>query len=499
MKEKLNRLKQVLGEIHDLDTALAVLEWDHQVYMPQAGAEGRAHQCSTISRLAHEKFVSDEIGELLESLTEYQETLPPDSDDYCLIKATKRDYERQTKVPASFVAEFSKVTSIAHHEWEKARAKSDFSIFCPHLEKIFELRRQYSGFFAPYDHIYDPLLDEFEPGLKTRDVIAIFEELRPLQVELIQRIAEKEQPDDSFLHQNFDCDRQWDFGVAASKAIGYDWSRGRQDKAAHPFTTTFSLNDVRITTRVFPDYLPSALFSTLHESGHAIYEQNVSPSLDRTPLGTGASLAIHESQSRMWENLVGSSREFWNFFYPQLQKTFPQLSGVTADSFYRGINKVQPSLIRVEADEATYNLHIMLRLELEIAALEQRIAVKDMPKMWNARMQEYLGICPDNDANGILQDVHWAGGAIGYFPTYALGNLISAQIWECVAADIPDLPDRISRGDFKSLRDWLVDKIYRHGAKFEPQELVRQVTGSTISPEPYMRYLEKKYGEIYAL
>jgi carboxypeptidase Taq len=382
----------------------------------------------------------------------------------------------------------------------EARQKSDFSIFQPHLEKIVELRRRYAAFFPGVDHPYDALLDDFEPGMKTEDVKAIFTALRPQQVELIQAIAGRPQVDDSFLHQSFDEKKQWDFGVEVITKFGYDWKRGRQDKAAHPFTQSAGINDVRITTRVYPDFLNPALFGTMHECGHALYAFGSSPALDRTGLDGGASLAVHESQSRMWENLVGRSLPFWQHFYPRLQEVFPsQLSGVPLEKFYQGINKVQPSLIRVEADEATYNLHIMLRLEIEIAVIEGVLAVKDLPGVWNSRMQEYLGITPPNDAQGVLQDIHWSFGGFGYFSTYALGNLVSAQLWEKINQEIPNLSDQVRLGKFETLLGWLREKIHVSGRKFEPQELVQKVTGSRIDPAPYMRYLIKKYSEIYGL
>jgi carboxypeptidase Taq len=302
------------------------------------------------------------------------------------------------------------------------------------------------------------------------------------------------------LHQPYDEEKQWNFGVEVATKFGYDWSRGRQDRAPHPFTTTFSIDDVRITTRFMSDFFNSAFFSTAHETGHALYEMGVSKSLARTPMADGASLGVHESQSRMWENLVGRSRPFWEGFYPRLQQYFPaQLGNVSLEAFYRGINKVEPNLIRVESDEATYNLHIMLRLEIEIGLMEGSMEVKDLPEIWNTRMQEYLGLTPPNDAQGVLQDIHWSNGYIGYFSTYALGNLISLQLWEKINADIPDLDDRIRRGDFSALLGWLREKIHRHGAKFEPQELVQRVTGSKIDPAPYVRYLRAKFGEIYGL
>ncbi len=497
---KLKRLKELVGEVWDLHMAAAVLSWDQETYMPPRGASARGQQLSTISRLAHIKATDEEIGRLLDDLAPLAAQWDPDSDEARLVKVTRREYEKYTKVPADFVAEESRVTSEALMAWREAKAKADFSLFEPHLARIVALKKQYAEFFAPYDHIYDPLLDDFEPGLKTADVQRIFDALRPQQVALVQAIAQRPQPDDRFLHQPFDVQKQWDFGVEVITAFGFDWTRGRQDKSAHPFTTAFSVDDVRITTRLEPDFLSTGLFGTMHECGHALYELGVAPELERTPLGHGASLAIHESQSRLWENLVGRSRAFWEHFYPRLQDTFPtQLGNVDLETFYRGINRVNPSLIRTEADEATYNLHIMLRLELEIGLLEGTIAVKDLPEVWRAKMKEYLGVTPSNDAEGVLQDIHWSMGSIGYFSTYALGNLISAQWWQKMEEDIPDLEAQIRRGEFGELLGWLKEHIHRHGAKFEPQELVQRVVGTGIDPEPYMRYLWAKYGEIYGL
>jgi carboxypeptidase Taq len=319
-------------------------------------------------------------------------------------------------------------------------------------------------------------------------------------VELIRAIAAKPQVEDAFLRLTYDEQAQWDFGVEVVTRFGYDWKRGRQDKAPHPFTTNFSINDVRITTRFDPNNGASALFSTMHEAGHAMYEQGSHPAFERTPLAGGTSLAVHESQSRMWENLVGRSLPFWEYFYPKFQQRFAsQLGNVDLRTFYKGINKVQPSFIRVEADEATYNLHIMLRLEIEIGVVEGKLPVKDLPEVWNEKMKEYLGIVPPNDALGVLQDVHWSGGMMGYFSTYALGNLISAQLMEKIRQDIPNLDDQFRQGKFDDLLAWLREKVHVHGRKFEPQELVERVTGSRITPEPYLRYLSAKYGDIYGL
>ena len=500
MQAKLDQLKSTLGVIADLYGAMAVLGWDQQCYMPPGGVVHRGNQLSTLSSLAHSKFVSDEVGALLEELKTFAESLDPESDDACLIEVTDRDYQKAVKVPSEYVAEWSKITTIAHGAWEEARSNDDFAHFQPHLEKILEMRRQYADFFKPYEHVYDPLLDDFEPGMTTADVQEIFTSMRPKQVELIKAISEKPQVDDSFLHLHFDEKNQWEFGEEAITKYGYDWNRGRQDKAAHPFSTGFGVGDVRITTRVDENFLNTALFGTLHEAGHAIYEQGVAEELDRTPLGSGASLAIHESQSRMYENLLGRSYDFWVHFYPSLQERFKtQLGNVDLETFYKGINKVEPSLIRVEADEATYNLHVMLRMELEIAMMEGSIEVADLPEAWNQRMVDYLGVTPPNNADGVLQDVHWAGGAIGYFPTYSLGNLVSNQLWEKIAQDIPDLSGQIQSGNFSELLAWLRENLHRHGKKFKPQALVERIVGETISPEPYLKYLNEKFGAIYGL
>ena len=500
MNKKLKELKDILAEVSDLVGAQAVLGWDQQTYMPAGGSESRGEQLSTLARITHDKFTSPRIGELLDGLSRTTSLKDPNSDDARLIKVTAREYAKQTKISAEWVTEYAQATAMAQDAWVAARTESNFAKFQPHLEKVVDLKRKYAEFFAPYDHVYDPLLDDYEPGLKTEEVKTIFSRLREEQVKLIKEISQKPQVDDSFIMQDYGESKQWEFGVDVITRFGYDWQNGRQDKAAHPFTTTFGYGDIRITTRFLNNNGVSSLFSTMHEAGHGMYEQGISEKLRRSVLFTGASMAIHESQSRMFENLVGRSREFWTFFYPRYQALMSEhLAGVPLEKFYKGINKVEPSLVRVEADEATYNLHIMLRLELEIALMEGKLAVKDLPDAWNSKMKDYLGITPPNDAKGVLQDIHWSSGYIGYFPTYALGNLVSAQLWEKILEDIPALPSNIRSGDFSELLAWLREKVHRHGAKFDPQEMVQKITGSKITPEPYLRYLKKKYSEIYNL
>jgi len=493
------RLRHLLAEISDLERANALLGWDQQTCMPPGGAEIRGAQMGTVGRIAHERATSKELGALIDRLRGESSSLDPDSDDARLVEVAARDFDKAIRVPSDYVEEMARVTAAAYQAWHEARQASRFALFQPHLEKVVDLLRRYVGFFPPADHPYDVLLDGYEPGMKTAEVQAIFEPLRGRQVALIKAVAAAEPVDDSFLHQPFDENVQWKFGVEVATKFGYDWNRGRQDKSPHPFTQAMGTGDVRITTRVDPGFLGTALFGTMHETGHALYGQGHAASLDRTPLSDGASLGIHESQSRLWENLVGRSLPFWRAFYPRLQELFPQVRGVSLDRFYKGINRVRPSLIRVEADEATYNLHIMLRMEIEIGLLTGTLAVKDLPEAWNARMKDFLGLVPPDDAHGVLQDVHWSTGGMGYFPTYALGNLLSAQLWEKIVQDIPNIETLASQARFAPLLDWLREKIHRHGRKFRPQELVRRVTGTGIDAGPYVHYLERKFGAIYGL
>ncbi len=500
MKDKLEQLKTKLHEIYDLGAASAVLEWDQQVNMPRGAAEDRGEQSATLSSIIHKKSTSEELGKLLDELVASSKDMDPDSDDARLIKVTKRNFDKNTKVTNEWVAAFAKETAVAQSTWEQARAKDDFELFRPYLERLVDLRRQYADFFKPYDHVYDPLLDDFEPGMKTAEVQEIFNALKKEQVELIHQISQQPQVDNSFLFLNYDGDKQIAFGKKVITDFGYDWNHGRQDLAVHPFTTSFGLNDVRITTKIVPDFLNPCLFGTFHECGHALYEQGIAKKFNRTSLADGASMAIHESQSRMWENLVGRSLPFWKKYYKDLQDLFPaQLGNVDVETFYKGVNKVEPSLIRIEADEATYNLHIMLRLEMEIGLMDGTIKVKDAADIWKEKFKAYLGIMPTDNKDGILQDVHWSSGLFGYFPTYALGNLVSSQLWERMLKDNPDVESQIEKGDFTKLLGWYREHVHQYGAKYEPQELVQMVTGEKINAAAFMRYLKSKFGKIYGL
>jgi len=498
MSEKINQLKEILAEVSDLDHAARLLDWDQQVNMPARGSEARGHQLGTLGKISHEKFTSEQVGKLLEDLG--KEFASSKSNDAALVRVASRKYDKAVRVPSQYISRQAVVIAKAFEAWVEAKGKSDFSIFRPHLEEVVQLVHEYVSFFPSADHPYDTLLDDYEPGMKTAEVKEIFNALRPKQVELLKAIKSAKQVKDDFLHKKYNENKVWGLGEKVITKFGYDFSRGRQDKAPHPFETSFSVNDVRITNR-FEEGNPFAnLFSAMHESGHAMYEQGSNPAYERTPLAGGTSLAVHESQSRMWENLVGRSLPFWEYFFPELKKAFPsQLDGVSAKSFYKAINKVTPSFIRVNADEATYNMHVMLRLEIEIGIVENKFAIKDLPEIWNAKMQDYLGVVPPNDAQGVLQDVHWSNGLMGYYSTYALGNLVSAQLWEKINADITDLEDQIRKGKFDSLLGWLREKIHIHGHKYDPQVLVKKITGSKIDSAAYVRYLTKKYSDIYGL
>jgi carboxypeptidase Taq len=501
MSQQYKKFRELVGEVVDLDISANILEWDQQVKMPPGGNEVRALQISTLRKNWHEKLTSEVLLKTLERTKDEISDLDPDSDEVRIVRYMEREITRWHKVPNEWASEFYKQTALAYQAWEEARERSDFDHFKPLLDEIIRLRKAYAEFFAPYDHPYDPLLDYFEPGMKTHQVKAVFDALRPQQVELIRAITDRGAPvDDSVLRQPFDEDKQWEFGEQVIKQLGYDFDRGRQDRSVHPFTTTFGVDDVRITTRFDPTYIGTALFGSMHEAGHAMYSQGMSPNLDRTSLIEGASYGIHESQSRMMENLIGRSRPFWVALFPKLQDIFPsQLGNVDLDTFYRSINKVEPSLIRVEADEATYNLHIMVRFEIEVALLENKLSTDDLPEVWNSKIKEYLGLTPPNDAQGVLQDIHWSSGYIGYFPTYALGNLMASQFWAKMEEEIPDLVQQVEQASFGELVGWLRENIHQHGAKFEPMELLKRVTGKELTAEPYIRYLTTKYNEIYKL
>lgn len=496
----LQRLREVLGEVADLQRAAAVLDWDQETYMPPGGLEDRANQVSTVERLAHERFTSDEVGHLLELAEREVEGLPFDSDEASLVRVTRRDFEHSVKVPPGLVAELARASAHARPVWQDARARSDWSHFAPAMQVTVDLSRRLAEALGYRERPYDALIDVTEPGLTTSRVEQLFADIRAAIVPLVREIAARSDAvDDSVLSRPCDEARQLSFGLETIVHLGYDLERGRQDLSAHPFCTSFGPGDVRVTTRTGPTLGDSSIYSSIHEAGHAMYEQGLPRTLDRTPLANGASPGVHESQSRLWENLVGRSRPFCEWLFPRLSAAFPESLGeVDTETYWRALNAVRPSYIRVDADEVTYNLHIMLRFEVENALLEGRLAVADVPEAWSARLRDYLGLEPPPDSRGPLQDIHWTG-RLGGFVGYALGNLISVQLMEAARRDVRDLDSRFAEGDFKPLLAWLREHVHRHGRKFTPDELVERATGQRITAEPWAAYVREKFSGLYGL
>lgn len=492
MSTPLEALKSRLADVNALQAATAMMDWDQQTYMPRGGADARAEHLGILGRMAHEQFTSDETMKLLQSAT------PENEDDKAMLRVVKRDLDLSTKIPTALVEKKARLAAHAHEEWVKARAENNFAGFAATLETMFDIARQEAEYLGYKDNIYDALLDQYEEGATAADARAMFDAVRGPQVALVKEIQAQPETDDSWLYGTWDQGKQKQFTEMMVQAIGFDFGRGRQDTAPHPFCTGWSVGDIRLTTR-FKDYLPSSIMGSMHEAGHGMYEQGSPMAWDRTALAGGVSLGLHESQSRTWENIVGRSRAFWNFFYPKLQETFPELKNRDVDTFYRAINKVKPSLIRVEADELTYNLHVMVRFEIECDVLSGKLSVKDMPAAWNAKYEEYLGITPPTDSEGCLQDVHWSQGSIGYFPTYSMGNLLSYQIWRALEKDVKDPMALIEKGEFAPILGWLQKKVYSQGRKFTPKDLVMQVTGKPMDPNDYISGLSAKYREVYRL
>lgn len=501
IEPKLVKLKTCLTQINDLEAAASLLYWDQATYMPPGGATARGRQLATLQEVSHSKFTDPAMGRLLEDLTPLETTLPYKSDEASLIRVTRRKYDKAVRVPAEFMARLSRHRTDSYEAWAKARPTNNFALVRPYLEKTLDLSQELASYFPNSDHIADPLIDFADYGMKVSFLRSLFNNLREQLVPIVEAIVEQSPPDDSCLRQYYPETKQLDFTLKVMEQLGYDFQRGRQDKTHHPFMINFSTDDVRITTRVYENRLDQAIFSSIHEMGHGLYEQGVNPKLEGTPLACGTSSGIHESQSRLWENLVGRSRGFWKYFYPQLQAFFPnQLGNVSLDTFYRAINKVERSLIRTDADELTYNLHVMIRFDLELQMLEGKLAVRDLPEAWNERYRSDLGIVPTNDTEGILQDVHWYTNQIGgMFQCYTLGNLMSAQFFEAALWERPEISTQIEQGEFTTLHNWLKDSIYQHGGKYTAAELMKNVTGSVLRIEPFIRYIHRKYEQLYSL
>ena len=474
-----------------------LLGWDERTYMPRNGSAHRAEQMALIARLCHEMTTQPRVGELLASA----ESAKPQDGAAANLREIRRSYDRAVKLPPDLVEELARVTTQAQQAWTDARAASDFGKFLPWLEKIVALKKREAAAVGYKNHPYDALLDEFEPGATSESIRKLFADLAADLTPLVAAIlASPRKPDRGILHRDFPVDVQERFGRAAAEAIGFSFAAGRLDVTTHPFCSGMGPGDVRITTRYNKNHFNESFFGVLHECGHGIYEQNLPAQEFGTPLGAATSLGIHESQSRLWENQVGRSRPFWEHFLPKAMEAFPSaLGNVRLDDFLFAINDVQASFIRVEADEATYNLHIILRFELELALMSGELKPAEVPAAWNERFRKMFNLTPADDAHGCLQDIHWSFGGIGYFPTYTLGNLYAAQFMEQARADLPDLDDDIRRGEFVPLKGWLNEKIHRHGQRWRACDLCRRVTGRELSPGPLVKYLHGKYAALYGL
>ena len=494
MADALEQLKSRLAEAQGLGTLAGFLAWDQRTMMPPGGFRHRADHMALVGRLAHQTLVDPDVGRLLDELD--ARGLDPESWDGGLLRVARRDYQKAVQVPTELRAEMMRASAEATPGWLEAKATSNFGLFLPLMERNVELRHRYVECFGPQEEPYDVLLDDFEPEMKTAEVTRIFDELKPELIELIAELRDRE-VDDSFLTGDFDLDEQVALDHEVVDLFGHRPDTWRIDPTEHPFASGAGIDDIRITTHYYRDHLKS-LFSTMHEYGHGLYEHQLPRDWAHLPVGRSAGLGIHESQSRLWENLVGRSLPFWRGFYPRLRERFPQFRDVSVEQFYAAINKSQPSLIRNEADEVTYGMHVILRFELEQDIINGRVELKDLPELWAQKMHDYLGVEVPDDARGVLQDMHWASGYIGYFSTYLLGTVMSVQIWEKAAEDIGELDDQIERGEFAPLREWLGERIHGQGRKCPPQELLRRATGSTIDARPYLAYLKRKFGAAVA-
>lgn len=501
-KEAYDELIKRIREASLIGSISGVIYWDQHTHMPPNAAPFRSEQLSLLAGMVHERLTHPRVGELLSEVEGSELVGDEESVEAVNVREIRHQYDKQTKLPKKLVEEISRTTSMAQNEWVKARKNSDFKAFQPWLEKVIALERQKADAYGHDGEPYNPLLDDYEPGATVDDIENVFANLRDELVDLLGRIQDApKKPDVSIVERDYDVERQKIFGEMVAGAMGFDFNSGRLDITVHPFCTGLGPGDTRILTRYNPKRLNDALFGTMHEAGHGLYEMGINKQEHfGTPMGESVSLGIHESQSRMWENQVGRSRAFWKYFLPQAQRLFREaLAGVKLDDFYAAVNNVAPSYIRVEADEATYNLHILLRFEIERALLAGDLKPADAAAEWNHRFQKYFGLKVDNDANGCLQDVHWSAGLVGYFPTYTLGNLYSAQFFAKAQQDMPDIQEQFAGGELSNLRDWLRCNIHEHGQRYRATRLVEKVTGKPLSHQPLMDYMRAKYGEIYGI
>ena len=497
MSEAYETFMDKVAELADIGHAEGLLSWDQETYMPPKGAAMRARAQGTLAGLHHERLTAPELVGLVADLR--GQVLEDDA--AVNVREIGRSQDRALKIPKELVVELSQTESLSHEAWIEARQQAEFTLFQPWLEKILKLKKEVAERVGYEGTIYNALLDEYEPYARTEDIEPVFAELKEKLVPLVEKIAATEKfPAKGIIDQDFAIAKQEELGRQVLADLGFDLEAGRLDVAVHPFCSGTSRDDVRLTTRYSADWLPGSLFGTIHEAGHGLYEQGLPADAVGTPAGGSVSLGIHESQSRLWENMVGRSRAFWTHYLPRLKALFPaQLQEIDLDSFYAAVNQVEPSLIRVEADEVTYNLHILLRFELERDLLEERVEVAELPSVWNERMQQYLGVRPPDDAQGVLQDVHWSFGLMGYFPTYTLGNLYGAQFFHQAQQDLPDLQAQIGRGELLNLKTWLNDKVHSRGSRLMAGELVEEVTGEKLNADYFTDYLQKKFGALYEL
>jgi len=501
-KSTLERLHLIDRENRHLERAVAVLRWDQETYLPEEGVEDRSEQLAMLESYAHERLISSETGNLLVEMGSTtdnpggDEKLPVLERDF--LKVFRRNYDRAVKLPNSFVSEAAKAEGLSQAAWINARRDNNFNAFLPHLTKMIDFSIRKANFWGFEKKPYDGLLNIYENGMSAEDVAAVFTPMGERLSAFIKKITSLPRPESSFLNREFDMEGQTHFSMELMKHLGFDCARGRLDVSAHPFTTALGSSDIRITTKYLLKHIQSGIFSTIHEMGHAFYEMDFPAELRGTCMADCSSMGIHESQSRLWENVIGRSYSFWEVMFPVLCSCFPGvLSLVPVDAFYRAINMVEPSLIRIEADEVTYSLHVILRFQLERELFSGSLDPADLPAVWRKKMKELLGVEPELDSEGVLQDVHWSMGAFGYFPSYALGNIYGLQFWDKLKSDIPRVEELVAKGNFTPIRSWLRDTIYIWGRRLDPQDLLKTVTGKTLSAEPFLSYIEKKYSGVY--
>jgi len=493
----IEELREYFAEITRLNYISSLLNWDQEVNMMNyKSVEGRAKQVSLISKLIHQRITSEKVGKLIKEA----EKLTLNEIENAMLREITREYNLETKLPVELVIEIAETSVLAAKNWRDARKKSDFSIFEKILEKTVELQKEKAEKLDTHPDLYSTLIDLYEPGANYEWIANIFNPIKPKLIDFVKKLnSSSDKPDDSIFNKHYDEDKQFELSNKIIKKLNFDFGYGRNDKVTHPFTQTLASQDTRITTRTSEPF-PDCITSTIHEYGHAIYEMGIKKELHDTILCTGTSMGIHESQSRMWENIVGRSKEFWMYWYPTFQKYFPEnLKDYPLEDFHRAINIVQPSFIRVNADEVTYGLHIILRFEIEKDLIEGKIQVNELPEIWNTNFEELLGIVPPNDALGVLQDVHWSGGAIGYFPTYFLGNLYGAQIYAKVLERMPNLHDDYKKGEFSNLLNYLRENIHQYGSIYRANELIKRVTGEDLNSDYFLKYIEEKFYPIYRL